>query len=481
MSSNPIMSGRELGELEKSIEEIWDVALRLGLDPFPTHFEIVPAAIMYEFGAYGLPGRFSHWTHGKAYQRMKMMYDYGLSKIYELVINTNPCYAFLMEGNDTLQNKLVAAHVLAHSDFFKNNLHFRHTSRQMLEGASINAERIRSYEFHHGRREVEEFLDRVLCIEEHIDPNLSMRRKWWEEDHKEDQHPAAPPETPYDDLFRLDSMAEEPGGEEEQQPRHRKFPAEPEKDLLLFIAENATELEDWQRDIIHIVRAEQLYFVPQMMTKVMNEGWASYWHREIMHELELSSEEYVQFANLNSAVTAPSSHQINPYYVGLKIFESIKRHWDHPTEAEKRESGRKEGEGLAKIFEVRELDSDVSFLRNYLTKELVDELDLYIYKREGDQWVIVEKDWEKIRDMLVASMTNFGVPYIVVEDGDYRRNRELYLKHSFEGQELDIKYAERTLQAVYDLWGRPVHIETTVDDRKLLISYDGQRHTQTYI
>ncbi len=478
MSSEPIMSGKDLNELEEAIERIWDIALKLGLDPFPTHFEILPAPIMYEFGAYGLPGRFSHWTHGKAYQRMKMMYDYGLSKIYELVINTNPCYAFLLEGNNTLQNKLVAAHVLAHSDFFKNNLHFRHTSRQMMEVASINAERIRGYEFNHGRREVEEFLDRVLCIEEHVDPNLSMRRKEWEPEREEG--PSRSPESRYEDLFKLE-RTEDASHEEEQPARHKKVPAEPEKDLLLFIAEHAVDLDEWQRDIIHIVRAEQLYFVPQMMTKVMNEGWASYWHRCIMHELDLSSEEYVHFANLNSAVTAPSSHQINPYYVGLKIFESIKERWDNPTEQEVRELGRQPGQGLAKMFEVRELDSDVSFLRNYLTKELVNDLDLYIYKREGDQWVIVEKDWQKIRDMLVSSMTNFGAPYIVVEDGDYRRNRELYLKHCHEGQELDLKYAERTLQAVYDLWGRPVHIETVVDDRKLLISFDGQRPTQTYL
>ena len=468
----------DLAAIEKSIDQIFRIAERFGLDPFPLHFEIVPPSIMYEFGAYGLPGRFSHWTHGRAYQQTKTMYDYGLSKIYELVINTNPCYAFLLEGNNTLQNKLVAAHVLAHSDFFKNNLHFRHTSRQMLEVASIDAERIRSYEYSHGRREVEEFLDRVLCIEEHVDPNLSMRPKEWEREQEE--RPNTQPETRYDDLFKLEKSEEVPA-ENEQTVKHRKFPPEPEKDLLLFIAENAVDLEDWQRDIIYIVREEQLYFVPQMVTKVMNEGWASYWHRAILHEMDLDSDEYIQFANLNSAVTAPSPHQINPYHVGLKIFESIRERWDNPTEEEMRELGRQPGQGLAKMFEVRELDSDVSFLRNYLTKELVDELDLYIYKREGDQWVIVEKDWQKIRDMLVASMTNFGVPYIVVEDGDYRRNRELYLKHCYEGQELDLKYAERTMQAVYDLWGRPVHVETVVDDRKMLITFDGQRATQTYI
>jgi stage V sporulation protein R len=463
-------------ELEGSIELIWDIACRLGLDPFPTHFEVVPASIMYEFGAYGIPGRFSHWTHGRAYQRMKMMYDYGLSKIYELVVNTNPSYAFLMDANSVLQNKLVAAHVLAHSDFFKNNMYFRHTSRQMIEGVSINAERIRKYEFHHGRLEVERFLDMVLSIEEHVDPNLSLRRKKPADEQEEGQR--RPRRTPFDDLFRLDAVEEKSA---EEQPRHRKFPLEPEKDILLFIAEHSRYLEDWQRDIIQMVRNEQLYFVPQMQTKIMNEGWASYWHRAIMHELELTEEEYVQFANMNATVLAPSAQQINPYYVGLKIFESIRKRWDAPTDVEVRRQGRAPGQGMAKMFEVREVDNDVSFLRNYLTKELVDDLDLYIYKREGDQLVVVEKDWEKIRDMLVASLTNFGVPYIVVEDADFRRNGELYLKHMYEGQEIDIKYAERTLEAVCGLWGRPVHIETVLDDRKLLLSFDGEKNSQTHL
>src|SRR3990172_6058271 len=141
----------DLAALQTTIEEIWDTAQRLGLDPYPTHFEIVPASIMYEFGAYGLPGRFSHWTHGRAYQQIKTMYDYGLSKIYELVINTNPAYAFLLESNTVLQNKLVAAHVLAHVDFFKHNAFFQKTNRQMVDGVGLNAERIRSYEYRPGR------------------------------------------------------------------------------------------------------------------------------------------------------------------------------------------------------------------------------------------------------------------------------------------------------------------------------------------
>src|SRR5437868_12056462 len=140
--------------ISAAIEEIWEAGEQMQLDPFPIHFEIVPATIMYEVGSYGLPGRFSHWTHGKAFHQMKTMYDYGLSKIYELIINTNPAQAFLLEGNSLIQNKLVIAHVIGHSDFFKNNAYFQHTNRQMAETSAMNAARIGPSEFEHRALEV---------------------------------------------------------------------------------------------------------------------------------------------------------------------------------------------------------------------------------------------------------------------------------------------------------------------------------------
>jgi stage V sporulation protein R len=462
----------EVLELESATAEIWALAQKFGLDPYPVHFELVPPSIMYEFGAYGLPGRFSHWTHGRAYQQIKTMYDYGLSKIYELVINANPAYAFLLENNTVLQNKLVVAHVLAHVDFFKNNVYFQHTNRGMVETVSINAERIRRYEFEHGRDEVERTLDAVLSIQEHFDPHPNLRgsaRAEADGDRNRSRRRPDAPERPYDDLIYIGSNRRP----ETVQPE-RKFPEEPEKDLLLFLADHAPDLETWQRDIIQIVRAEQIYFLPQMQTKIMNEGWASLWHSRIMRELALPEQEYLEFARLHSGVLSPSKRDINPYYVGMKIFEDIERRWDEPTEEEREKLGRSGGEGRAKIFEVRAIENDASFLRNYLTKELVDELDLYLYRLEGDRWVIVEKDWEVVRDTVLSSMTNFGQPYILVEDGDYRRGRELYLKHCFDGQELDVAYADKTLAYVHRLWQRPVHLETVLEGKASVLSYDGR-------
>src|SRR3984893_6258508 len=268
------MAESDIERLRDAIDHAWEEARTFGLDPFPTHFELVPASIMYEFASYSLPGRFSHWTHGKAYHRQKMQYDFGLSKIYEMVVNTNPSYAFLMDMNDLLQNTFVAAHVFGHTDFFKNNAYFQHTSRRMIDKVSFHAERIAKYEFDHGKAEVERYLDAVLSIQEHVDYNLLIRQNEPDRDTKEEKSANVVP-GPYDDLWGLDTRAKKA---EEARERKRgkppKFPEHQEKDILLFLTRYSPNLEPWQRDIIDIVRTEMLYFVPQMQTKTMNEGWA---------------------------------------------------------------------------------------------------------------------------------------------------------------------------------------------------------------
>src|SRR5215472_57572 len=266
------MAESGIERLRDAIDHAWNEALKFGLDPFPTHFELVPASIMYEFASYSLPGRFSHWTHGKSYYRQKMQYDFGLSKIYEMVVNTNPSYAFLMEMNDLLQNTFVAAHVFGHTDFFKNNAYYQQTSKRMIDKVSIHAERIAKYEFDHGKAEVERFLDAVLSIQDHVDYNLLIR----EDEHaKPGDKPPAKPSSEYDDLWGLDIKAKKAEEDRDKHPgKPPKFPEKPEKDILLFMIRHAPHLQPWQRDIIEIVRTEMLYFVPQMQTKTMNEGWA---------------------------------------------------------------------------------------------------------------------------------------------------------------------------------------------------------------
>lgn len=462
----------DLVSIERAVATIWDVATGMGLDPFPTHFELVPASMMYELGAYGIPGRFSHWTHGKAYYHMKTMYDYGLSKIYELVINTNPSQAFLMEANSLLENKMVIAHVLAHTDFFKNNVYFAHTSRQMVESAAAASDRLARYEFEHGMLAVEHFLDAVLALKEHVGgfpgwtPAVARRAT-----RARPQRQPAPPDAlsvdTYDDLFAP------PAPPEKQQPQ--RLPAQPERDVLGFLMAQTPDLEEWQRDCLGIVRQEMLYFVPQMQTKIINEGWASFWHQRIMNQLEITPGEHTQFSTLHAGVVSPGGRMhLNPYYVGYRIFQDIERRWgdphdQHPVKA------------LDKLLEVREMENDQSFLRKYLTEDLVRSLDLYTYRLVDDEWQVVETDWERVRDTLVRSLDHFGLPVVTIDDADYHQSRELLLRHHYDGTELDLRYAEKTLQHLYTIWRRPIHLDTKIDDQAVRLTYDGKRNSKAVI
>ncbi|WP_077211059.1 SpoVR family protein [Bacillus dakarensis] len=471
------MRAEERKALEYAIEEITEIATGFGLDFYPMRYEICPADIIYTFGAYGMPTRFSHWSFGKQFHKMKLHYDLGLSKIYELVINSNPCYAFLLDSNSLIQNKLIVAHVLAHCDFFKNNVRFQNTKRDMVESMAATAERIRQYEIQYGKREVETFLDAVLAIEEHIDPSLMRPKLSWTMDDVEYEEEGDVKQSPYDDLWNLDKKDDK---NSKPKKKIKKFPPQPEKDILLFIESYSRELTDWQRDILTMMREEMLYFWPQLETKIMNEGWASYWHQRILREMDLTSAEALEFAKLNAGVVQPSRTGINPYYLGLKILEDIEERYNNPTEEMKRR-GVQPNSGREKIFEVREVESDISFIRNYLTKDLVMREDMYLFQKQGRDYKIVDKAWEEVRDQLVSMRVNGGFPYLTVTDGDYLKNGELYIKHGFEGIELDIKYLEKVMPYIHQLWGRGVHIETVIEDRNLLFTYDGKGIHRKYL
>lgn len=433
-----------------SDRDLWLLARDRGLDPYPVIFESVPASILYEYAAYLIPGRMSHWSYGKAYHAMKMRYDYGLNKLYEMVINADPSYAFLLDSNSELENTFVRAHVMGHVDFFHHNQCFQGTAADMIDIVSRHAERVRQYEFEFGRDEVERFLDAVLALETHVMP-------------------------PTPNLTRIDR------GEVSRGPLHHsvrsgdwrsesyprdtsskvKSDVNREEDLLLFLLTQSRHLTDWQRDVMSMVRDEMIYFWPQMRTKIMNEGWASYWHLTLMRELALSDQDYVDFARLHSQVTQPLMYQINPYALGLAIFQDIEQR-----------------EGKSGLFLTRTMEDDVSFVRNHLTEEIAQSLHLMLYGPDEDRVVLKSRQFEVVRDQLVRDLVHGGLPVVHVDDGDFNRRGELYLLHRHEGSDLDIHYAEMTLHHVYTLWGRPVHLETRLQDKRLVMSYDGQVSTQ---
>jgi stage V sporulation protein R len=416
-------------------------------------FEICPADIIYTFGAYGMPTRFSHWSFGKAFHRMKTQYDYNVSRIYELAINSDPCYAFLLDGNSLIQNKLVVAHVFGHCDFFKNNMTFRRTSRQMMDSMTAAAARIMEYEDIYGKGQVETFLDAALALQEHVDPTGELGRPKEDKNLLEEKKAS-----PYDDLWSLDRI------EKIEEKPVKKYPPRPEKDMLKFFMGHARELEDWQRDILSVVRDEMLYFWPQIETKIMNEGWATFWHTRILRELDLTEREIIEYAKLNASIIQRSPIHLNPYLVGYRIWEDIEKKW-----------------GRERMFEIREYDRDSSFIRNYLTEDLVEELDMYLFQKLDRQWEITEKEWETVRNEIVTNLVNGGFPVIMVEDGDYNKNGELYLKHRYEEVELDLKYLEKTMPHVFTIWQKPIHLETMINNKPVLFSYDGQRNIRKFL
>ena len=239
--------------------------------------------------------------------------------------------------------------------------------------------------------------------------------------------------------------------------------------MLLFLAVESPALEDWQRDIIQIVRGEMLYFFPQMQTKIINEGWASYWHVEIMRALELPIADHLEFAKLHSGVVQSHPGRLNPYFLGFTILRDIERRFDE-------EGGA--GAGKRQLFRVRETESDVSLVRNYLTQELVEELDLYFAEREGDQLIVTETAWESVRDRLVDQLVDFGIPSITAEDADYNGNRELFLEHQWTGQPLDPVWTDKTLESIQSLWGRTVWLATQRDGNTVRLRYSPEEgHT----
>lgn len=441
----------EMRTLSTIAHDIAQVARGMGLDFYPVNFEIVPAETLYTFGAYGMPVRFTHWSFGKAFYRMKIQYDLNLSRIYELVINTNPAYAFLLEGNRLTQNKLVIGHIYAHVDFFKNNCYFSRTPKDMVERMAAHAEKIRDYELQYGREWVERTLDAVLAIQEHVDarshigPRSKMKNapKIMKEQSKVNSQIKTRKKRaslPYEDLWG-DLLGDE----------CNPLPQPEYEDLLLYIMKFAPGLEEWQRDIVSIVREESFYFYPQIETKIINEGWATFWHARIMHELDLTDAESLEFAFMHSQVVQPSRMGLNPYYLGVKIWEYLAKVKSHN-----------------ELFELRETENDLSFIRNHLTRELVEELNLFNFRKVGAHWQVTENEWEKVRDNLVQQLINGGHPRIVVLEGDYEGKGGLYLKHRHEGIDLDIVYLEKTLALVQFLWGKAVALETVVDTKKVI-------------
>ncbi len=478
-------------ELREHMAAIKAKAREYGLDFFEVVFEVLDFETMNRIAAYGgFPVRYPHWRWGMEYERLSKRDAYGLGRIYEMVINNDPCYAYLQESNSVTDQKLVMAHVYGHADFFKHNLWFGRTNRKMMDEMANHATRVRRHAERHGQAAVERFIDACLSIEHLIDPHSAFVRR--EEPVRRggdgaDAGAFRPDRLPAKDY--MDPFINPAGEIARQRAEHerrraeekRRFPAEPTRDVLLFLLRHAP-LEDWQSDILGIVRDEAYYYAPQAMTKVMNEGWATYWHSKLMTRHFLEASEIVDYAEQHSGVVHMPPGGFNPYKIGVELFKDIERRWDrgqHGPAWERLETiGARERfddrsmKGREKIFEVRRVYNDVSFIDEFLTPEFVERHRMYQYRRDPQtgELRVVSRDFDRVKQALLHHLTNAGQPFIYVVDANYLNRGELYLAHKFTGLELDAGKAADALRSLRLLWGRPVHVQARINEEMFVTS-----------
>ncbi len=451
------MSSYSMKELQEWNERIEEIAHKEDLNYYPQEFEIISHDDMIGYEAYiGMPSHYPHWSFGKAYERAKTLNKYNLQGLpYEMVINSNPCLAYLMKDNTLLLQILTIAHVYGHNDFFKNNRLFKKGTRAeyTIEMFKNQANRAREYinDPSIGYRKVERILDAAHALKYQTRRVIGEKRLSYEEERK---HIIERHQKPNDEYRLLRWKGEKT---EDELIDIGKIPPIPEEDLLGFLKQYAP-LQEWERDLISIVMEESQYFLPQIETKIMNEGWASFWHYTLLNKLNLDQGLHLEFLKRHNQVIRPFVGQINPYYVGFKIFEDLKNRY-----------------GMEKIFEVREVERDQSFLLRYLTYDLCNELNLFEYKKSGNEYIVSEvsdeEGWKQTRNSLALSVGLGGMPTIRITEM-VKKDNMIVLEHEYDGRELELNYAYETIKYFVELWGGKVILTTFLEGTKKVITCD---------
>lgn len=482
-------------ELQEIALRLAEVAKSAGLDFFDTVFEVVDYKQLNEIAAYGgFPSRYPHWRWGMEYERLSKSYTYGLSIIYEMVINNDPCYAYLLRANDLVYQKTVIAHVYGHCDFFKNNYWFSKTNRKMLNQMANHASHVRALVNDIGHDEVESFIDCCLSLENLIDIHAPFRSPSKPKSDLDEYGRPKPPHKlrakSYMDTYvnPVEFLEAQKRKLQQEAEKEKSFPEEPQRDVLKFLLDHAP-IASWEKKILGIVRDEAYYFAPQAQTKILNEGWATYWHSKMMTQMApLAESEIIDYCDHFAGVVASQPGSLNPYKLGVELLRHIEKRWDrgqfgidylHCDDPKKRtEWNTNAGLGRKKLFEVRRIHNDITFLDEFLDEDFCHESKMFIYDydKRNNRHVISGRDFKEIKKRLLHQLTNFGQPIIRVIDGNFRNRGELLLKHDHEGTDLKHETSIETIKNLYRIWRRPVHIETVIEDVKRRISYDGSTH-----
>lgn len=426
----------DIRDLQQWDERIREKVEEFGLDCYPQEFEVCDHEQMLGYMAYsGMPAHYPHWSYGKSFERQKTMYDHGVAGLpYEMVINSNPSIAYLMRRNSLCLQVLTIGHVYGHNDFFKNNYYFRRGTRAELVLAQFksHADRVRGYieDPSIGLERVEAILDAAHALSFNLERNPGVPRLSREQQEARLESRARGARDPYHRIH---------GRRDYEEPDTSRVPLEPDPDLLLFIRDYGRYLEEWERDLLTIVDEEARYFVPQIETKIMNEGWATFWHRAIMNNIDLPQSLYMEFLVRHNQVVRRIPGDINPYCVGLALWDAIVRAADGIPRGEPIPQGVPGPAAREIMFSVRESERDASFIRRFMTEELMRDLDLFSYEPRGEDLVVTavadKERWKDVRDHMIRNTGMNAMPVIRVVDSDYGRAQALLMEHQHEGRD----------------------------------------------
>jgi stage V sporulation protein R len=433
------MSDWSMKDLEEWDDKIIQVAKAHNLDWFPINYEICDYYDMIGSMVYhGMPSHYGHWSYGKSFERTHLNYNFGMTGLpYELIINSNPSIAYLMKENPLYLQILIMAHCIGHSDFFKNSRIFSHTRPEDIVSRFRSAKkRIQKYteDPSIGLEAVEKTLDALRSIQ-----YQTSRFNLPQLDHKEKKRRIIEKINNSSSKKEIKSLSK----------MLNRTPVEPESDLLWTMLEFGNHLESWKKDLINIVRDESLYFIPQIKTKILNEGWASFWHYKILHELDLPQKYHIPFLRSHNQVIRPHLGAINPYHLGFYLFEKV----------EKRD-------GIEECFLIREVHDDISALRCLLDQEDCENLNLFSYSKKKKMTSIDdvsdEIGWKNIKHDLIMSTGISSIPTIGVDE--ILSDKTMILMHEHDGRDLELNYAEEVVDHIKYLWDRDVKLFTIIEE-----------------
>jgi stage V sporulation protein R len=464
---------------------IGQIAEEYGLDTYPNQIEIISSEQMMDaYASVGMPIGYSHWSYGKQFLNVQQSYNRGqMGLAYEIVINSNPCIAYLMEENTMMMQALVIAHACyGHNSFFKGNYLFRAwtDASSIIDYLVFAKQYIAQCEEKYGVEAVEAILDSCHAIMNYgvdrykrpypISTQEEQLRQKEREEYLQRQ---------INDLWRTIPVDDQ----DKKQKKAVRFPEEPQENLLYFIEKKAPLLEPWQREVVRIVRKIAQYFYPQRQTQVMNEGWATFWHYTLINTLYdrgLVTEGFMlEFMQSHTSVIyqpsydSPYYNGINPYTLGFSIFTDLKRICENPTEEDKRWFPDIAGSNWLETldFAMRNF-KDESFILQFLSPKVMRDLKLFCILDDDhnptiDVTAIHDDDgYKAVRESLSAQY-NLGnrEPNIQIFEVDVRGDRSITLHHQqFNRQPLDEGSAQEVLKHIHRLWGFDVHLHSLRDN-----------------